>query len=53
MLRSFSQDERDDMVENGVISVTCEFCNTNYLFAPEEVRVEPAAGSRLQTSHES
>src|ERR1700738_772606 len=27
MLRSFSQDDRDHMVENGTISVTCEFCS--------------------------
>ena len=38
MLRSFSQDDRDHMVENGVISVTCEFCNSNYVFAPAEVQ---------------
>ena len=37
MLRSFSQDDRDHMVENGVISVTCEFCNANYRFDPAEV----------------
>ena len=37
MLRSFSQNERDDMVENGVISVTCEFCSSNYKFSPAEV----------------
>jgi molecular chaperone Hsp33 len=37
MLRSFSQDDRDHMVENGVISVTCEFCNATYVFAPGEV----------------
>ena len=37
MLRSFSQDDRDHMVENGVISVTCEFCSANYAFAPAEV----------------
>ena len=37
MLRSFSQDDRDHMVENGVISVTCEFCNSSYVFAPGEV----------------
>jgi molecular chaperone Hsp33 len=41
MLRNFSQDDRDHMVENGKISVTCEFCSANYLFAPEEVRPEP------------
>jgi redox-regulated HSP33 family molecular chaperone len=28
------------MIENGVISVTCEFCNTKYVFAPDEVVVE-------------
>jgi molecular chaperone Hsp33 len=38
MLRSFPQDDRDHMVENGVITVTCEFCNSTYVFAPDEVR---------------
>ena len=38
MLRSFSQDDRDHMVEDGKISVTCEFCSANYVFAPEDVR---------------
>src|SRR6478735_4066857 len=33
-LRSFPQDDRDDMIENGVISVPCEFCSTNYVFEP-------------------
>ena len=37
MLRNFSQDDRDHMVENGAISVTCEFCSANYKFAPGEV----------------
>jgi molecular chaperone Hsp33 len=37
MLRSFSQDDRDHMVENGVISVTCEFCSSHYVFEPGEV----------------
>ncbi len=37
MLKSFSQDDRDHMVEDGKISVTCEFCNSNYLFAPQDV----------------
>jgi molecular chaperone Hsp33 len=37
MLRSFSADDRDHMIENGVISVTCEFCNSTYVFAPDEV----------------
>jgi molecular chaperone Hsp33 len=38
MLKSFSQDDRDHMVEDGVISVTCEFCSANYRFTPDEVR---------------
>jgi molecular chaperone Hsp33 len=37
MLRSFSQEDRDDMVENGKITVTCEFCSSSYVFAPNEV----------------
>jgi molecular chaperone Hsp33 len=37
MLRSFPQTDRDDMVENGVISVTCEFCSATYVFEPAEV----------------
>ena len=37
MLKSFSKDEREHMVQDGVISVTCEFCNTRYVFAPAEV----------------
>jgi molecular chaperone Hsp33 len=37
MLRSFPQRDRDDMVENGVISVTCEFCSATYVFEPAEV----------------
>jgi molecular chaperone Hsp33 len=41
MLRSFPQTDRDDMVENGVISVTCEFCSETYVFQPDEVR-EPS-----------
>ncbi len=37
MLRSFPPEDRADMVENGSISVTCEFCNQTYVFAPDEV----------------
>ena len=40
MLKSFSQDDRDHMVEDGKISVTCEFCSANYVFAPAEVDVK-------------
>lgn len=37
MLKSFSQDDRDHMVEDGKISVTCEFCNSTYVFQPRDV----------------
>ena len=37
MLRRFSADDRDHMVENGKISVTCEFCNETYVVDPSEV----------------
>jgi len=40
MLRSFSQDDRDHMVQNGVILVTCEFCDTTYDFKPGDVKAE-------------
>src|SRR5581483_7434761 len=43
MLKSFSKDDRDHMVKDGKISVTCEFCSANYLFAPEEVDAKEAA----------
>jgi len=37
MLKSFSQDDRDHMVEDGRISVTCEFCSASYIFTPGEI----------------
>ena len=37
MLKSFPQEDRDHMVEDGKISVTCEFCNAIYQFVPNEV----------------
>jgi molecular chaperone Hsp33 len=42
MLRSFSQQDRDDMVENGRITVTCEFCSSTYVFAPSEITSPPS-----------
>src|SRR6476659_4185724 len=42
MLKSFSQDDRDHMVENDKISVTCEFCSATYVFAPGEVGASPS-----------
>jgi len=43
MLRSFPQGDRDDMVEDGHITVTCEFCSSAYVFQPEEVATTPNA----------
>jgi molecular chaperone Hsp33 len=40
MLKSFSEDDRDHMVKDGVITVTCEFCNSTYVFEPETVKPE-------------
>src|SRR6202049_2715542 len=45
MLRSFSQSDRDDMVENGRITVTCEFCNSTYVFQPDEITAQDTAPS--------
>lgn len=45
MLKSFSQQDRDDMVEDGRIKVTCEFCSSTYIFAPGEIAAREAAGS--------
>ncbi len=39
MLKSFSKDDRHHMIQDGVISVTCEFCSTRYVFAPTEAEL--------------
>jgi molecular chaperone Hsp33 len=44
ILASFSPEERDGMVENGAISVTCEFCNAKYAFRAEEIVDQAAQG---------
>ena len=36
MLKGFTPQERADMVENGEINVTCEFCSTRYSFTPSQ-----------------
>ena len=53
MLRNFSQDDRDHMVENGKISVTCEFCSANYQFAPDDVRRRRSTASPARQSQQS
>jgi molecular chaperone Hsp33 len=50
MLRSFSQQDRDDMVEDGRITVTCEFCSSTYVFAPEDVAAQ-GAGALESSGH--
>lgn len=41
IVKSFTPQERRDMVEDGHITVTCEYCSTSYRFAP--VEFDPAA----------
>ena len=50
MLRSFSQDDRDHMVEDGKISVTCEFCSAHYQFAPDDVPAETGDSGEAKAS---
>jgi molecular chaperone Hsp33 len=45
MLKSFSAQDRDDMVEDGRITVTCEFCSSTYVFAPDELAAGQADSS--------
>jgi molecular chaperone Hsp33 len=45
MLRSFPPEDRDDMVEDGRITVTCEFCSSTYVFAPHEIAAQDTAAS--------
>ncbi len=40
MLSSFSAQDRADMVENGKVVVTCEFCSSTYEFTPQEAGAE-------------
>ena len=35
MLTQFVSDDRPSMIEDGVIKVTCQFCNRHYAFDPE------------------
>lgn len=38
ILRQFDDGDRTSMVEDGVIKVTCEFCNTHYTFDPDNLK---------------
>ena len=37
MLARFPAEDQADMVENGEIAVTCEFCSTTYHVAPGDI----------------
>ncbi|MGC1891968.1 MAG: Hsp33 family molecular chaperone HslO, partial [Stellaceae bacterium] len=42
ILRAFPPDELDDMRKEGVTTVTCEFCNTPYVFDQADLdRLKP------------
>ena len=43
MLQSFPPQDRDDMVEDGKITVTCEFCSSTYVFDPAEIAMRDSA----------
>jgi molecular chaperone Hsp33 len=45
MLASFTPQDRADMVENGKVVVTCEFCSSIYEFTPDEAGAEPQSGA--------
>src|SRR3982075_737658 len=40
MLKSFAPKDRAEMVKDGKVAVTCEFCSSVYEFTPEEAGVE-------------
>jgi molecular chaperone Hsp33 len=40
MLESFAAKDRADMVKDGRVIVTCEFCSSVYEFTPQEAGVE-------------
>ncbi len=40
MLNSFASQDRADMVKDGKVVVTCEFCSSVYEFTPQEAGVE-------------
>ena len=44
MLKSFSAEDRADMVKDDKVVVTCEFCSSVYEFTPDEAGVEDAQG---------
>ena len=41
-VKSFAPQDRADMVKDGKVVVTCEFCSSVYEFTPDEAGVEYA-----------
>ena len=39
MLASFAEQDRAEMVKDGKVTVTCEFCSSVYAFTPDEAGV--------------
>ena len=39
----FRHDDRAEMVQDGKVVVTCEFCSSVYQFTPDEAGVEEGA----------
>jgi molecular chaperone Hsp33 len=37
ILKSLSDEEKKDTIENGKITINCEFCNKDFVFTPEEI----------------
>jgi molecular chaperone Hsp33 len=37
VLRRFSAEERAQMVEDGKVTATCQYCSETYTFTPEEL----------------
>ncbi|MFK8253672.1 Hsp33 family molecular chaperone [Ancylobacter terrae] len=50
VLASFGREERADLVEDGKVTVTCEFCGRSYGFAAEEV-VGPDEAGEAPAAH--
>src|SRR5271163_3239768 len=44
MLKSFEPKDRAEMVKDGKVVVTCEFCSSVYEFTPQEAGVEEGGG---------
>jgi molecular chaperone Hsp33 len=53
VLSRFTAEEISESVEDGKISVTCEFCGTRYDFAPEEFSASPDKDAPASDSSDS